>query len=393
VRTWFQAFAFSNSKLCRYAVAPGARVTDHRTAITGITAETLVGAPSLGEVRARVLRILNGGGVSGDGDVSSGGGGGVHEGDEEGGGGGVGRGGGGGGGGGLGVGDGGGGGGGGGDDGGGDDDGGKKVLLVGHDLPHDLDCLAIRHPQALCRDTAHYPLFQRHTHHPYKLRQLAATLLHATIQAEGSAHDPREDAVAAMRLYLGGRALCDAHHPGGVSGENVLGEDGGGEDGGGAQGLLTRGGVGGGGVVSPPPRATGGASVSTSASARSPLRETSSPFAAGGGTWKQRGRGPLGRCQSGAAGQQQQRERVVEPRFVCWCVDLGAPAPAAAAAAWALLPPQVRAKSTTTTTTTAAAHGGASPSPLKVLKDATNTNVYSSPGSSKKSVWVGGGAN
>ena len=45
----------------------------------------------------------------------------------------------------------------------------------------------------------------------------AAELLGEVIQAEGAAHDPREDAMAAMRLYLGARELCRVHHPDGVA--------------------------------------------------------------------------------------------------------------------------------------------------------------------------------
>jgi hypothetical protein len=41
---------------------------------------------------------------------------------------------------------------------------------------------------------------------------LSKELLGLTIQDPNEAHDPREDAVAAMRLYLGGRALCRARH-------------------------------------------------------------------------------------------------------------------------------------------------------------------------------------
>ena len=86
-------------------------------------------------------------------------------------------------------------------------------LVVGHDLAHDLACLGIESfvPDRRKRDTAHYAPFQRHTHRPYKLRVLAKELLGATIQASNEAHDPREDAVAAMRLYLGGRAMCPRH--------------------------------------------------------------------------------------------------------------------------------------------------------------------------------------
>ena len=140
-------------------VAPTAPVTDYRTPLTGVTPESLASAPSIDDVRARVLSILDHG----------------------------------------------------------------RTLLVGHDLAHDLECLGIDHPPNRRRDTARYPIFERHTRTPFKLRTLAADVLGEVIQAEGAAHDPREDAMAAMRLYLGARGLCRAHHPDGVA-ETARGE-------------------------------------------------------------------------------------------------------------------------------------------------------------------------
>ena len=83
-------------------------------------------------------------------------------------------------------------------------------LVVGHDLAHDLACLGIasRVPARRLRDTARYAPFERHTRKPYKLRVLAKELLNVDIQSPNQAHDPREDALAAMRLYAGGRELC-----------------------------------------------------------------------------------------------------------------------------------------------------------------------------------------
>ena len=141
-------------------VAPDRPITDHRTELTGVDPGSLVGAPSLREVRAAVLAVLNGSKRTAD-----------------------------------------------------DDD--DKALLVGHDLQHDLECLGIKWPRRLCRDTARHPPLQRHTHAPFKLRTLAAEHLGESIQREGAAHDPREDAWAAMRLYLGASALCRAHRGGG----------------------------------------------------------------------------------------------------------------------------------------------------------------------------------
>ena len=73
-------------------VAPTAPVTDHRTSLTGITPGSHASAPSIDDVRARVLSILDHG----------------------------------------------------------------RTLLVGHDLAHDLECLGIDHPRAAAatpRDT------------------------------------------------------------------------------------------------------------------------------------------------------------------------------------------------------------------------------------------------
>ena len=141
-------------------VSPDRPITDHRTELTGVDPGSLAGAPSLREVRTAVLAVLNGSKRTAD-----------------------------------------------------DDD--DKALLVGHDLQHDLECLGIKWPGRLCRDTARHPPLQRHTHAPFKLRTLAADHLGESIQREGVAHDPREDAWAAMRVYLGASALCRAHRGGG----------------------------------------------------------------------------------------------------------------------------------------------------------------------------------
>ena len=146
-------------------VAPDRPITDHRTKLTGVDPGSLVGAPSLREVGTAVLAVLNGSKRTAA-----------------------------------------------------DDD---KALLVGHDLQHDLECLGIKWPGRLCRDTARHPPLQRHTHAPFKLRTLAADHLGESIQREGVAHDPREDAWAAMRLYLGASALCRAHRGGGRVGRRI----------------------------------------------------------------------------------------------------------------------------------------------------------------------------
>ena len=84
--------------------------------------------------------------------------------------------------------------------------------MVGHDLAHDLACLGIasRVPARRLRDTARYAPFERHTRKPYKLRVLAKELLNVDIQSPNQAHDPREDALAAMRLYAGGESAVRA---------------------------------------------------------------------------------------------------------------------------------------------------------------------------------------
>ena len=64
---------------------------------------------------------------------------------------------------------------------------------------------------------------------------------------------------------------------------------------------------------------------------------------------------------------------VVEPRFRCWCGDREAAK--AASKAWGGVGSPARAKSMT-----AGAYGATSPSPLKVLKDATNTKGGSGGG-------------
>ena len=151
-------------------VKPSAPVTDYRAALTGVDEENaprlFAGAPSLPEAREMVLAILNPGSreatlcqtVSDDySDTDC-----------------------------------------------------APPLVVGHDLAHDLACLGIasRVPARRLRDTARYAPFERHTRKPYKLRVLAKELLNVDIQSPNQAHDPREDALAAMRLYAGGKALC-----------------------------------------------------------------------------------------------------------------------------------------------------------------------------------------
>ena len=84
--------------------------------------------------------------------------------------------------------------------------------LVGHGLENDLAVLHLSHPGALLRDTAlHAPLQRATTGKAHKLRDLVAVHLGYAIQAPGEAHDPEEDAVGAMRLYLRVRGMAARH--------------------------------------------------------------------------------------------------------------------------------------------------------------------------------------
>jgi RNA exonuclease 4 len=129
-------------------VSPVEPVADYRTHVSGITAEQLVSAPSFEEVRERVLHAL------------------------------------------------------------------QDKILVGHALENDLACLRIDHPQMLIRDTAYYAPFQRQNHQgqlvPRKLRDLAAEKLGQKIQDPSRAHDPHEDARAALNLYKQHRPRWEA---------------------------------------------------------------------------------------------------------------------------------------------------------------------------------------
>lgn len=80
----------------------------------------------------------------------------------------------------------------------------KGKLLVGHDIQHDLAALGLDHPHHLLRDTS---LFFRdpQTGSKIKLKTLAMQKLGLGLQQRGRAHDPKEDATAAMLLYLAHR--------------------------------------------------------------------------------------------------------------------------------------------------------------------------------------------
>jgi RNA exonuclease 4 len=129
-------------------VTPVQPVADYRTFISGITAEQLVDAPSFEQVRQSVLHAL------------------------------------------------------------------RDKILVGHALENDLACLKIDHPEHLIRDTAYYAPFQRQNYQgqlvPRKLKELASEKLGQKIQDHSRAHDPHEDAMAALNLYKQHRPRWEA---------------------------------------------------------------------------------------------------------------------------------------------------------------------------------------
>jgi RNA exonuclease 4 len=130
-------------------VAPTEPVADYRTFVSGIRAEDLAGAPPLELVREQVLEML------------------------------------------------------------------QDKILVGHGLDNDLHCLQITHPPHLIRDTAYYAPFQRQNFQgqfvPRKLKELAAEKLGIKIQQPNQgAHDPHEDALAALNLYKQHRPRWEA---------------------------------------------------------------------------------------------------------------------------------------------------------------------------------------
>jgi RNA exonuclease 4 len=79
-------------------------------------------------------------------------------------------------------------------------------IVVGHGLKNDFRALGLVHPWHLVRDSAKYLPFMKAC--PLtgekiakKLKTLALDKLGMIIQCEGEAHDPNEDAIAAMELY------------------------------------------------------------------------------------------------------------------------------------------------------------------------------------------------
>lgn len=79
-------------------------------------------------------------------------------------------------------------------------------ILIGHALENDMAALQITHPWHDTRDTASYPPFMKKGENeaalrPRKLKELVKDKLGGEIQDLGKAHDPVEDANAALGLY------------------------------------------------------------------------------------------------------------------------------------------------------------------------------------------------
>lgn len=74
------------------------------------------------------------------------------------------------------------------------------LIIVGHDLGHDMEVLGINFPADKVRDTAFYRPYLKHGGRSSKLRDLAKKFLGKVIQA--GEHDPAEDAKAALLLYF-----------------------------------------------------------------------------------------------------------------------------------------------------------------------------------------------
>lgn len=77
----------------------------------------------------------------------------------------------------------------------------RGAPLVGHNLGKDLAVLQLTHPLPLQRDTMRYAALQGPGGQGRSLRELAAKKLGRKIQRLAR-HDPQEDAVAALDLYL-----------------------------------------------------------------------------------------------------------------------------------------------------------------------------------------------
>jgi RNA exonuclease 4 len=120
-------------------VKPSEAVSDYRTFVSGVTAAKVKSAPALAPVQAEVARLL------------------------------------------------------------------KGKVLVGHGLKNDLRALLLSHGRRDTRDTALYRPFCRRrvdgVWGPRRLKHLVKEHLGVDIQQDGVAHDPAEDARAALALY------------------------------------------------------------------------------------------------------------------------------------------------------------------------------------------------
>ncbi|XP_022574687.2 RNA exonuclease 4 isoform X2 [Brassica napus] len=130
-------------------VQPQLPVTDYRHTVTGLTEEDLKNGMRLQDVREKVLAILCGG----------------------------------------------------------HNDGAGRLLLVGHDLRHDMKCLKLQYPSHLLRDTAKYVPLMKTNLVSQSLKYLTRSYLGYKIQC--GKHEPYEDCVAAMRLY---KRMRDQEH-------------------------------------------------------------------------------------------------------------------------------------------------------------------------------------
>ena len=74
------------------------------------------------------------------------------------------------------------------------------LIIVGHDLGHDMEVLGINFPADKIRDTAFYRPYLKNGGRSSKLKDLAKKFLGKIIQ-DGE-HDPAEDAKAALLLYF-----------------------------------------------------------------------------------------------------------------------------------------------------------------------------------------------
>ncbi|PSC76736.1 RNA exonuclease 4 [Micractinium conductrix] len=75
-------------------------------------------------------------------------------------------------------------------------------VLVGHHLRKDLAALGLHHPQEATRDTLRFSELQGRRGGGRRLRDLSAERLGRAIQPLGRRHSAREDAQAALDLYL-----------------------------------------------------------------------------------------------------------------------------------------------------------------------------------------------